>query len=263
MIKIITIGTDSFVDWVQTPDGRKYTLGPVSVLNLILGLVPLHEAKKVLKEFLSNKQVLISADLDKMWDLLPFHRARYSTDNNSFVNSSSCNLIPPKGGSKEANKMAIDIVTKGAIERQIAVIEKELSNLQASGMPKGMLSSQVEALKGMIAKMQETPPYGDQSKNKDFYTKTASYEIFKANTGMVERIKDRLSATNSRIEDLVAQGKKFNSKRAKEDLGKIACQLAEMTQNVDLAHSWVSEDLEQLAEQADQMGDLFEPKQQQ
>jgi hypothetical protein len=78
---IVVIGTDGFVDYVQVADGQKFMLGPVSVLKLIMGLVPVGAARKALREFVAHRQVMLSVDLDRMWELLPFQRARYSSAN--------------------------------------------------------------------------------------------------------------------------------------------------------------------------------------
>lgn len=78
---MVTFGTDGFVDYVQVPDGQRFMLGPVSVLKLIMGLVPTRTARTALKEFVGKNQVMVSVDLDKMWSMLPFRRARYSSAN--------------------------------------------------------------------------------------------------------------------------------------------------------------------------------------
>lgn len=79
---MVTIGTDGVIDYVQLPDGHKYALGPVSVLRLISGVAPsIRGAKRSLDDFLANKQVMMSVDLDKLWSLLPFERARFSSTN--------------------------------------------------------------------------------------------------------------------------------------------------------------------------------------
>lgn len=78
---LITVGTDGFVDYVQVPDGQKYMLGPVSVLKLITRLAPSRVARKALREFTEDQQAMLTVDLDKMWELLPFRRARYSSTN--------------------------------------------------------------------------------------------------------------------------------------------------------------------------------------
>jgi hypothetical protein len=256
-IALVTIGTDGFVDYVQTPDGLKFNLGPVSVLKLITGLVPVRTARAALKEFLENKQVLLSVDLDKMWKLLPFQRARYSSVYNPLMSNSSCRPVILREANMDPEK-----ITKEAIEQQVAQIEKEISNLQASGMPKNMLASQVETLKGMIATMKAPSPYGDQSKNKTYYGlgKTASYDTFMANTEMAEDVITKVAATDETIDRLVSEGKHFDSARARMDLHKLASRVSEISQNVDLAYPWVSNDLMELSKKANEIHELFRPK---
>jgi len=253
-IALVTIGTDGFVDWVQPSDGQKFMLGSISPLALITGLVPIRTAKAALKEFLENKQVMLSVDLEKMWKLLPFKRARYSSTHNSFVSNSSYRVIT-------SGETKMDAEIKTAIEQQVAQIEREIKDLQASGMPKNMLASQVETLKGMISHIKAPSPYGDQSKNKTYYGlgKTASYDTFMANTEMAENVITKVAATDETIDRLVSEGKKFDSTRAKMDLHKLASRVTEIAQNVDLAYPWVGNDLADLSKRADEIHGLFHP----
>jgi hypothetical protein len=79
---MVTIGTDGVIDYVQMPDGQKFALGPVSVLRLITGVSEsIRIAKRSLDSFLANNQVMMSVDLDRLWSLLPFQRARFSSAN--------------------------------------------------------------------------------------------------------------------------------------------------------------------------------------
>lgn len=79
---MVTVGTDGFVDYVQVADGEKFMLGPVSVLRLITGSVDsIRSARVALEEFVRNGKTMVSVDLDKMWSLLPFRRARFSFTN--------------------------------------------------------------------------------------------------------------------------------------------------------------------------------------
>jgi hypothetical protein len=84
-VVMVTFGTDGFVDYVQVPDGQRYMLGPISVLKLITGLVPTRTARVALKEFVSSHQVMLSVDLDRMWAMLPFRRARFSSTTNPLM----------------------------------------------------------------------------------------------------------------------------------------------------------------------------------
>lgn len=118
---LVTVGTDGFVDYVQVPEGEKYMLGPVSVLQLIVGSVQSMRAARVaLKEFVKTGKAVVAVDLDKMWSLLPFRRARYSFTNSlmsgrSESPSSESNMKTASYGTLMANvELAEDIVTKVA-----------------------------------------------------------------------------------------------------------------------------------------------------
>ena len=79
---MVTVGTDGFVDYVQLSDGERFMLGPVSVLRLITGSAgSVRSARVALKEFVETGKTMLAVDLDKMWELLPFRRARYSFTN--------------------------------------------------------------------------------------------------------------------------------------------------------------------------------------
>jgi hypothetical protein len=77
---------------------------------------------------------------------------------------------------------------------------------------------------------------------------------------MAEDIVNKVAATDTTIDRLVAAGKRFNSVRAKSDLYKIASRVAEISQSVDLGQSWVGGDLGILSQQANEIHDLFAPK---
>jgi hypothetical protein len=94
---MVTLGTDGNVDYVQIPTGQKFSLGPVSVLHLISKLSRSKRvAKNALEAFLSDKQVMLNVDLDHMWALLPFRRARYSSTN-SFMSQGDHSHHPVSG----------------------------------------------------------------------------------------------------------------------------------------------------------------------
>jgi len=181
---MVTVGTDGLVDYVQVPDGQKFMLGPVSVLRLIAGVANSGRSARVaLDEFLANGKTMLSVDLDRMWDLLPFRRARYSSTN-PFM------------------------------------FEWDHSSPEAE-------------------------------------MKTASYDNLIAHVELAEGIVHKVAKTDSIIDRLVAQGKRFDSVRAKADLFKIASRVAEITENVDLAQGWVGEDLAELSAQASAIQGLF------
>lgn len=179
---VVTVGTDGFVDYVQVPDGQKFMLGPVSVLRLITGAAKnARSARVALQEFLANGKAMLSVDLDQMWELLPFRRARYSSTN----------------------------------------------------------------------------PFMPAWDHEETAMRIASYDTLIAHAEMAEDIVSKVAETDSRIEGLVAKGKRFDAVRAKQDLHRIAARVLDIAQNVDLAQGWVGEDLAELSAQANAIHGLF------
>lgn len=88
-------------------------------------------------------------------------------------------------------------------------------------------------------------------------TSKMSFDSFRANTAMVDGTLRSVDATNSKIDRLVAAGKKFNHVKAKADLGKIASRLSEICGTVDLANSWLKADLTALSKNASDIAALF------
>lgn len=181
---LVTVGTDGFVDYVQVPDGQRFMLGPVSVLQLIMGAVKSVRAAQVaLEEFVASGKTIVPVDLDQMWELLPFRRARYSSTNPFMLKWDHSDREPEM--------------------------------------------------------------------------KTASYNTLIAHVEMAEDIVNKVAETDSTIDRLIAEGKRFDAARAKADLLKIASRIAEIAEHVDLAQGWVGADLAELSAQAQELHRLF------
>ena len=269
-IAMVTIGTDGVVDYVQVHDQR-YMLGPVSVLKLISKLVPTRMARKALDEFLDAKQVMVSVDLDKMWALLPFRRARYSSTNPSITNPLIERFDHHHFTPAQRELMSKDFSLRLArLEEQLSIFENYDGRVTAS-----MNEARIASLVGLIDDLSRTaglPPefleqqkkMKDKAKDKDDDKKEdkkeASYATFMVHTAMAEDIVNKVASTDTTIDRLVAAGKRFNSVRAKSDLYKIASRVAEISQSVDLGQSWVGGDLGILSQQANEIHDLFAPK---
>jgi len=143
---MVTVGTDGVVDYVQVPDGQRYMLGPVSVLRLIVGSTKsARSARIALDEFLANGKAVVSVDLDRMWDLLPFRRARYSSTN-PFIEWDSHTLEAEMRTASYDNlisnvEMAEDIVTK------VAETDATIDRLVAAGKRFDSVRAKADLLK--------------------------------------------------------------------------------------------------------------------
>lgn len=286
---MVTIGTDGFVDYVQVPDGQRFMLGPVSVLRLVASLVPGRTAKKALNEFLTNKQVMLSVDLDRMWSLLPFQRARFSsvgmtegTPIARFVETSTNPLMRTKDRTQPlfererymANSPQEVFESRLArLEEQVTVFERHAKTASVI-VPAGMAEARVASLKNLISDLRTAglpPEFLEQQKkmkdkakgddDKDDDKKEASFDVFAANMSMAESIVAKVAAVDDVIDRLVQAGKRFDSVRAKTDLHKIASRVTEIAQSVDLGYPWVGRDLSALSRQANEIHGLFVPAQ--
>jgi hypothetical protein len=76
---LVTIGTDGTKDWVETPDGQRFALGPVSVLSLVSAFSKNSRvARQIIDAFLRKGAALLSVDDDSLWTLLAPRRPRHA-----------------------------------------------------------------------------------------------------------------------------------------------------------------------------------------
>lgn len=269
-MQLVTLGTDGHSNFVRLSDGTKYLLGIVTPLKFVVELAPGgRAARAALDTFLAEGSVLLPVDADRMWELLTPRRPRMSSS------TAASPLIPSlkrTSLTRQGTTMAdADQVTKEAIQNQIATIEGQIAVLQqhAKDASPGSISSdsmkdQIASLKDLVSWLRRPSPYGNQAQNSTFYglpgakqASEASFENFKAHSELVETTIARLDETDTKIDTLVAAGKKFASARAKQDIHKIASAITEIVQTVDLAQPWVKKDLAKLASQADEIHGLF------
>lgn len=76
---LVTIGSDGTKDWVETPDGQKFALGPVSVLTLVSAFAKSSKiARQIVDTFLESGAAMLSVDEDGLWELLAPRRPRHA-----------------------------------------------------------------------------------------------------------------------------------------------------------------------------------------
>lgn len=282
---LVTVGTDGITDWVKTPDGQRFNLGPVSVLGFIGKLATPSSAKRSLDAFLRGDEVMVSVDEDRMWETLKPHRSRWSADGGSFM---PCDLRATASSGRTGNMNIDQDLT--AVESHLVELNKAAAG-GAKNLPEG-----VEVLVKLAGKIKspnqsknqtyynlgepkvELPSkpgtFGkeagkikspNQSKNETYYnlgepkveTAKLSYDLHKANADLAEKIIVTVEKTASVIDRLVAAGKRFNSVQAKLDLHAVSSKVAGITRDVDLTVPWVRDDLQKLAARADHLHSLF------
>lgn len=246
---LVTLGTDGTTDWVRTPDGLKFNLGPVSALKFVLGLAPKGTAKRALNEFLTQKEVLFPVDEGAMWTLLAPHRARWSAD----VSSS---IAPLREEPAARNHMAFS--------DDLKAIENHIANLKAASAKKATnLSSGVQhliKLADAIKSPRQSSYYGVETPEvREAMSEKASglsYDVYASNTELAQKILAKTDETVKTIDKLVTAGRKFNASRARADVRTITDKVAGIL-TTDITQSWVKSDLTKLAAHADQIHELF------
>jgi hypothetical protein len=254
---LVTIGTDGNTDWVKTPDGFRYNLGPVSVLRFVSNLVNGRAARKVLEGFLSNGEAMTNVDEERMWTLLAPHRARWSSEDVSpSMSSEEWAHATSSPRNSTMNTFHDDLI---AIERHIQALT-EAASKKASNLADG-----VQHLTKLAGKIKSP----NQSTNSTYYNlgtakvhevgdKVAglSFDVMVENQEIANGILAKAASTVEKIEKLAAAGRKFNASQAKADL-KEATTKASGILTTDLTQSWVKADLTKLAARVDQIHGLF------
>ncbi len=257
---LVTVGTDGFTDWVQLPDGSKLSLGPVSILTFVTKLCPSGQmAKRTLEGLLQDKAAMVAVDDDKMWAMLTPRRARWAAD--SFMIRDQRNTPTSRRGTN-----------MGSIDRDLTAIENHLVALskaaKAGASPEKMseglniltkLACDYSGLDETVPEPPSPAPALDPSTPQAPSVDGLAYDIYTANSGLVEQIVSQSEATVDRVDKLVEAGKKFNADRAKADIHAVTSKVAGIVQDTDLTAPWIADDLEKLAARSQQLHDLFVP----
>jgi hypothetical protein len=277
---LVTVGTENELDWVKTPDGQKFTLGPVSVAKFVGSLVR-HGQRAALDQFLMSGETMVQVDLDQMWELLKPVRVRCA--DGSFM---------PLLGTEERFSPMNDLQV---IEASLQQAEKALSALTQK-VAKGSSPKEIASARSAFVVTANKIKSPNQSKNQTYYgygtppvyevgdavpepftvddktppvpeaptAKSASlklaYDVLQENSTVAGEILARLEETDSKIDSLVKLGKKFNATKAKADVHAVVSKVAGILRDVDLTQPWVRGDLDKLATRATQLHSLFIPK---
>lgn len=284
---LVTLGTDGLSDWVQLPDGQKLMLGPISILKFVteLGTGGAYGARQTLDEFNKDGTSMLTVDEDRMAELLKPHRARWTSvrallgaAGSSLIPHPNRNPFPSRQGSEDPVMPDADQFVKDAIVNQIARIESQIALLQtnAKEASPGSITAdsarkQIDDLRDMIAFLRRPSVYGNQSDNSSYYglpeklpngesarSKEASIQ---ENTQAARKILGTLQAAESKIDQLVLAGKKFDVARAKGDLHHVARNVQTVVQHPKFREAGreVVIALHELGKRADQIHGLFAP----
>jgi len=269
---LITIGTDGPTNWVRTPDGQRFNLGPTPALGFVTKLaLGSHAARKALDGFLRGEEVMLKVDESRMWDLLAPRRTRWAAD--SFISRDQRTR-----GTQDMYTIATDL---GVLARHIEALDKAADqNTSPEKMAEGVgilvkladetLGRSRTATYLMAADGEsdadEAADAAEQEAEEADAPKTAtgvklSYDVYKTNMKLAEQILDQMTEVHDQIDQIVASGKKgFKATTAKADIHAVTAKVAGITADVDLTVPWVHNDLQRLASRAAHLHGLFFPK---
>ena len=251
---LVTIGTDGNSDYVQLSDGVRYMLGSVSILKFVTELSQgVTSSRHALSTFMSDKKAMLTVDLDRMHELLAPRRPRHSSVIKPLIKSSDWI-------SQESDHKRI-LMADTSLAQQISKIEGHVATLMAR--PKSAstspetLSLLTEDVKGLVASITASEEEEAGENQRVEQGKEASFDTLSANAELAETILACVDESNTTIDRLASEGKRFDAPKAKQDLHRIASKVSEIAQNVDLAQPWVKKDLAFLAKHASEIHDIF------
>lgn len=260
---LVTIGSDGTTDWVKTPDGYRYNLGPVSVLRFVSNLVPTRAARKVLDGFLSEGEAVANVDEEGMWRLLAPHRARWSSEDASpSMPSEEWAHATPIARYAETPRDT----TMNTFSDDLTLIERHIQALNEAASKKASnLADGVDYLKKLAGKIKSP----NQSDNSTYYNLGApkvhevgdkvaglAFDTVVENQEIANGLLAKAASTVQTIDKLAAAGRRFNANQAKADL-KEATTKASGILTQDLTQSWVKADLQKLAARVERIHGLF------
>lgn len=270
MAFLVSVGTDGVTDWVKTPDGQRFNLGPVSVLRFVTKLSRgQNHTRRTLDRFLKEGEVLLSVDEGAMWELVKPQRARWAKNtegSHGFPYGSVLETVT----APDQPRLAMNIFEN--LDRTEKVVSY-LDKLASAGKtdPKAF-----EYLKKEAGKIQSP----NQSNNSTYYglgepdvhevtdaapkphtvaaaAENLTYDVYETNMKLARQILDLSQETVATIDRKVAAGKKFNASRAKGDVHALTSKVASICETTTLTEDWVVADLQKLASRSKSLLRLF------
>jgi len=251
MAFLVSVGTDGTTDWVQTPDGSRYNLGPLSVLKFVTKLARPSQARWVLDQFLGEGQAMLAVDEERMWALLAPKRSRWAAE---------------KGGEFPYGfvpvRLPMDIYEHlTRTERVVAYLDKKASFGETD--PKafeylrkeaGKIQSPNQSDNSTYYGLGEVPVHEAADPAPEPHTVAASehlqFDVYDQNMRLARKILDWSRVTVATIDSKVAAGRKFDSNRAKFDVHALTSKVASICEGTSLTEEWVRGDLQKLADRS-------------
>lgn len=265
---LVTVGTENNLDWVQV-GGQKFTLGPVSVAKFLAALSN-QPLRRSLDQFLMQGETMVAVDLDQMWELLKPVRVRlaggpFMTPLGTEERISPMNDLQAIEASIHLAEKALHALTQKVAAGQTKEIEPaRLAFVTAADKIKSPNQSKNETYYGLgkpeVFEVGDKAPSVPEAPTAKSAGMKLAYDTLQENSTIAGEILATLEETNTNIDGLVKQGKKFNDAKAKSDLLAVNSKVAGILRDADLTQAWVRADLDKLAARAGELHKLFVPK---
>ncbi len=279
---LVTVGTDGAQNWVQTPDGHRLNLGPMTILSFVTKLARnATVARHTLRGFLKGGEALLSVDADKMWALMQPRRAIWGSGDDSlyvpsFVMAKSSETKPLDQQHQNHSPMRSNMHT---ILDDLAQAEQKIAHLNklaAAG------KQDPEAIAELV-KLAQKIKSPNQSNNSTYYglgepkvhlvtdaapaphTVKLAFDVYAGNMGLIDGIVASAKETVATIDTKVAGAKSNPAKinaltRAKAHIHSITSKTGSICEKTQLIEDWVGGDLQKLAAEMTSIHELFHPQ---
>lgn len=274
-MRTVTLGTDGFVDYVETPEGERLSLGRVSVLRVVSTFVGGRgRQRRALDEFNKHGTVTVALDLDALLAFLVPVRKRWAASPLIPRGDRTMNPATHIASKLTAASAVLDQISRGMTSGQkpttdtFKALHKVLATLT---LPNFGDQSKNDAFMGLGQPKVDTVPDGGYTPPKSVTHPTPgkeacgpSADMLDRNVALADETLGKIQTVLARVNEIEATRKAsgkagFNAPKARADLHVLAAQVAKMACDVDMAQPWVGPELDTLAADATKIHDAFFP----
>ena len=256
MLRLVTLGTDGLSNFVETPDGTRYSLGSVSPLQVAKKFLPDKGTRiRAVRGFNAEGSVVVSLDVDALLDFLRQPRRRLAA--NPFIDpekrGTRMNIVAVEKWLARAERYAAQAEDQGKDEDQAEKLAAALAVPDFTVLAQDQEQDEPE----QDAKTAADDSAGEDEAEQEAQEKQASFGTFSRTAAEAEGILARVAAADEKIDELVQAGKKFNAAQARADLHGIVASMGQLLRQVDMGTPWVHAEVTKLASEADRIAELF------
>lgn len=265
MALLVSVGTDGVTDWVKTPNGQRFNLGPVSALKFVTSLSKgSRQARQALDLFLKAGEAMLTVDESKMWDLMKPARPRWASSSEGPFMSHDQQDPPsiPRSTPMSTIFENLDRTAKviSYLNRKASEGETDPKAFDYLKKEAGKIKSPNQSNNSTYYGLGDPKVHEVTDKVKKASVGELTFDIYDANMKLAKQVLAQSKEVVATIDAKVAAGKKFNAVRARSDVHALTTKVASICESTQLTEDWVQADLQKLARRSDELHQLFHPK---